>query len=158
MQTSKKAPGRVRSHDSKTASATKTRKKPPARTHRYEPEMIRDFLTQLRCELQNDQFEHAKPGAANEQADAQLEPLRKKYGTRLLYKVGFEDVTEDQRAEINQTMASARQKQLSALDILLETAFKEALAAASQKSKVGTEKSITFSAEDWLKWTRNGAS
>jgi hypothetical protein len=176
MQTSKKPPSRSCRHDSKkvspiTASATRTpasktsgtkpsaarnRKKSAARTRHYDPEMIRDFLTQLRCELQNDELEHSGPVASNQETVGQLEPFVKKYGTRLLYKIAFEDVTEDQRVDINQTMASARQKQLAALDMLLESAFKEALAAASHESQAGAEKSIRFSADDWKKWTRNG--
>jgi len=158
MQTSKKSPSRTRSRDSQKVPAAKIQKKSPARTRRYDPEMIRDFLTQLRCELQSDRLEHANPGAAKQETDSQLEPFLKKYGTRLLYRIGFEDVTDDQRIDIDQTMASARQKQLAALEFLLETAFKEALAGAAQKSQAGAEKSITFSADDWVKWTRNGNS
>lgn len=117
--------------------------------------MIRDFLMQLRIELQNDQMAHAHAAGSNGESAGDLGPFVKKYGSKLLYKIGFGEVTDDQQAEIDRTMASARQKQLDALEFLLETAFKEALVCAGEKKKSGVEKSITFSADDWAKWTRH---
>jgi hypothetical protein len=118
--------------------------------------MIRDFLMQLRIELQTDQSAHANSGANDGELAGDLKPFLAKYGSHLLYRIGFEQVTEEQQAEIDRTMASARRKQLDALEFLLETAFKEALACVAEKQKAGDEKSITFSADDWMKWTRNG--
>jgi hypothetical protein len=120
--------------------------------------MIRDFMMQLRIELQNDQRARAGTDDANRESRVELAPLLKKHGRRLLYKIGFGEVTEDQQAEIDRTMASARQKQLEALEYLMETAFKEALACAAEKQQGGKQKSIMFSADDWTKWTRNGHS
>ncbi len=69
--------------------------------------MIRDFLMQLRIELQNDQHAHAHPGETNGKMPAELEPLLQKHGARLLYKIGFGEVTEEQQAEIDRTLAAA---------------------------------------------------
>jgi hypothetical protein len=120
--------------------------------------MIRDFLMQLRIELQNDQHAHAQSGAANGKMPGDPGPFIEKYGSKLLYQISFGDVSESQQSEIDRTMASARQKQLDALEFLLETAFKEALAHAAEKPSGEAEKSLTFSADDWMKWTRNGST
>jgi len=158
MKASKKSPARDRQQASKKPQTRSTAKKALARTRHYDPEMIRDFLAQLRIELQNAQRVHAHSGETNGEMPGDVQPYVKKYGSKLLYKIGFGEVTDDQQAEIDRTMASARQKQLDALEFLLETAFKEALTCAAEKQKSGEEKSITFSLDDWTKWTRNGHS
>jgi hypothetical protein len=158
MKASKKAPARTHSHASKKARSRAPQKKAPARTQRYNPEMIRDFLMQLQIELQADHVAHANSGVANDEGAGEVEPYLKKHGSRLLYRIEFDDVTDEQRTDIDRTMATARQKQLEALQFLLETAFKEALACAGEQAKAGKERSIKFSADDWLKWTANGTS
>jgi hypothetical protein len=167
MKASKKKAGRARRAGSKKAQSETTPQKAQSRTtptkararmRHYDPEMIRDFLMQLRIELQNDRIAHAHSAATNGEPLGDIAPFVKKYGSKLLYKIGFGEVTEDQQAEIDRTLATARQKQLEALEFLLETAFKEALTGAAEKKKAGGEKSITFSADDWTKWTRNGSS
>jgi hypothetical protein len=158
MKANKKTPPRTRSQSSQKSQSRATAKSAPARTRRYDPEMIRDFLMQLRIELKNDQLARAKSGATVGESAGELEAFLRKHGTNLLYKISFGEVSDDQQAEIDRTMASARKRQLEALEFLLETAFKEALTCAAEQQKPGSEKSITFSADDWTKWTRNGSS
>jgi hypothetical protein len=157
MKTSKKAP-RQTPAQAKKKTKRRAATKAPARKRHYDPDMIRDFLMQLRIELQDDQIARAQPDVATAQRSSGLDPFLEKHGTRLLYKIGFGEVTEEQQAEIDRTLASARQKQLEALEFLLETAFKEALACAAEKQQSGKAKSITFSPDDWTKWTRNGSA
>jgi hypothetical protein len=157
MKSSKKTP-RTRSQSPQKSKPKRTSRSASSRTSRYDPEMIRDFLMQLRIELKKDQIAHANAGATNGEFAEELDPFLKKHGSKLLYKIRFGQVSDEQQAEIDRTMASARQKQLDALEYLLETAFKEALTCAAEKQKPGGEKSITFSAEHWAKWTRNGHS
>jgi hypothetical protein len=120
--------------------------------------MIHDFLTQLLLELRVSQLERTNPGTSDPELGEQLKPLVKKHGTKLVFGLSFEDVTEDQQAEIDRTLASVRQKQVGALEFLLKTAFQEALAAVGDGKKSGADKAVTFSVEDWLRWTRNGPS
>jgi hypothetical protein len=137
---------------------TKTRKQTPRQAHRYDKEMIRDFLTQLLGELRESQMEYTNPGTSSPEPDEQVKRLVKKYRTKLVYGLSFQDVTDDQQSEIDRTLASVRQRQIDALDFLLKTAFQEALAAVGDGKRRGADKAVKLSVEDWFRWTKNGSS
>jgi hypothetical protein len=137
---------------------TRRKTRTPRRSHRYDQDMIHDFLTQLLGELRASAREYSNPGANDAQEDEEVEPLVKKYRTKLVYGLSFQDATDDQQAEIGRTLAGVRQRQVAALDFLLKTAFREALAAVGDAHGRGAEKAVKFSVEDWMKWTHNGSS
>jgi hypothetical protein len=137
---------------------TQKQKQTPRRSDRYDQEMIGDFLTQLLVELRISQTEYTNPGTMDPELDDQLKPLVKKYRTKLVYDLSFQDVTHEQQAEIDRTLANVRQRQVAAFDFLLKTAFQEAFAAIGLGKRRPSAKAVTFSAEDWLRWTKNGSS
>jgi hypothetical protein len=115
---------------------------PPPRP--YDPEMIEDFLRQLLWELRIDHSGWADAddrGPADRRTDARLAPYIERRGSLLLPAVALKgevDLTPQQEQLFRSRMGALRQRQVDALEVLLEGLIPEVLRYAGESAVDGS--------------------